>query len=238
VEHTPGQDRPSRPSRQSGRRSSHGARPSDDQLLDAARAVFVEHGFATAGMEQIAAAAGCTKPTLYAHFGSKSQLYLAALRREAAIARDWLLTASEVAVGQEDLREQIHTCLSAIFSYRQAHREGYRLLFGTDATGYIDIIDDLRLAFIARIGRLITDYRERNRLPPCPHTDTLAAAAVGAAVFSVRHTYRSPHSAITPAQALAIATDFADAAIRHLEPTPSPTPDTHPPVDTRSPADG
>jgi Bacterial regulatory proteins, tetR family len=40
------------------------ARPTDDQLLDAARAVFGVHGFRQATMEGIAQRAGSTKPTL------------------------------------------------------------------------------------------------------------------------------------------------------------------------------
>ena len=48
-----------------------------ERLLDAATAVFAEEGFEGATMEAIAARAGTTKPTLYARFGSKEELFAA-----------------------------------------------------------------------------------------------------------------------------------------------------------------
>jgi AcrR family transcriptional regulator len=47
----------------------------------AAGSVFAEHGYAAARLEDIAAAAGVTKPVVYRHFGSKKALYLALLDR-------------------------------------------------------------------------------------------------------------------------------------------------------------
>ena len=46
------------------------------QLLDVARQVFAESGFHPTSMNDIAEAAGVTKPVLYQHFGSKRELYL------------------------------------------------------------------------------------------------------------------------------------------------------------------
>ena len=47
-----------------------------DRLLDAARVAFAYHGTTTA---EIAAAAGCSEPTLFKHFGSKQALLVAAV---------------------------------------------------------------------------------------------------------------------------------------------------------------
>ena len=46
------------------------------QLLDVALERFSEGGLYGTSMEQIAEAAGVTKPVLYQHFGSKRALYL------------------------------------------------------------------------------------------------------------------------------------------------------------------
>ena len=46
------------------------------QLLDVALEVFADHGFHGASMDDVATAAGVTKPVLYQHFGSKRDLYL------------------------------------------------------------------------------------------------------------------------------------------------------------------
>ena len=45
------------------------------QLLDVARRVFAERGFHDASMNDIAIAAGVTKPVLYQHFASKRELF-------------------------------------------------------------------------------------------------------------------------------------------------------------------
>src|SRR5687768_4632909 len=46
------------------------------QLLDVALGVFAERGFHPTSMNDLAEAAGVTKPVLYQHFGSKRELYL------------------------------------------------------------------------------------------------------------------------------------------------------------------
>ena len=51
------------------------------QLLDVAREVFAERGFHATSMDEIAEAAGVTKPVLYQHFPSKRALYRRAARR-------------------------------------------------------------------------------------------------------------------------------------------------------------
>lgn len=48
-------------------------------ILDAARQVFITHGFRGASMDLIVAAAGVSKPTVYHHFGNKERLFAAIL---------------------------------------------------------------------------------------------------------------------------------------------------------------
>ncbi len=52
-----------------------------DDVLDRVRLVFMEKGFAAASLDDLAAAAGVNRPSLYAAFGDKEQLYIAAMRR-------------------------------------------------------------------------------------------------------------------------------------------------------------
>ena len=49
------------------------------QLLDSALDVFAARGYHGASMNDVADAAGVTKPVLYQHFDSKQDLYLALL---------------------------------------------------------------------------------------------------------------------------------------------------------------
>src|SRR3954453_12610378 len=51
-------------------------------LLDAAREVFIERGFAGASVEQITAAAGFTRGAFYSNFGSKEELFAELLQQQ------------------------------------------------------------------------------------------------------------------------------------------------------------
>jgi AcrR family transcriptional regulator len=51
-------------------------------LLDAARDVFIERGFAGASVEQIAAAAGFTRGAFYSNFSSKEELFAELLQQQ------------------------------------------------------------------------------------------------------------------------------------------------------------
>jgi AcrR family transcriptional regulator len=52
------------------------------RILDEARTLFLERGFAATSMQEIADAVGMTKPALYYHFKDKQELLLAVLGRE------------------------------------------------------------------------------------------------------------------------------------------------------------
>src|SRR5919109_1976644 len=51
-------------------------------VLDAAFELLLKHGYEGTSMEAIAAAAGVTKPVVYACYPSKAELFEALLRRE------------------------------------------------------------------------------------------------------------------------------------------------------------
>ena len=50
-----------------------------EQILDVAVQAFAHQGFHTTSMNDVAVAAGVTKPVLYQHFASKRDLYMALL---------------------------------------------------------------------------------------------------------------------------------------------------------------
>jgi TetR/AcrR family transcriptional regulator len=54
---------------------------SRDKILDVAEALFARRGFEGVGMREVADAAGLGKSSLFHHFRSKAQLYLAVLER-------------------------------------------------------------------------------------------------------------------------------------------------------------
>lgn len=56
-------------------RSAESDSPKRQQILDGAADLFIAHGYGDVSMDAIARAAGVSKATLYAHFGSKDQLF-------------------------------------------------------------------------------------------------------------------------------------------------------------------
>jgi AcrR family transcriptional regulator len=58
--------------------------PAREKLLESASALFYEEGIGATAVDDVVRAAGVSKPTLYAHFGSKSELVAAVLARRHA----------------------------------------------------------------------------------------------------------------------------------------------------------
>lgn len=77
---------PQSPRRYVSPRREEAAAQTRQAVLDAARALFVENGYAVTTVEQIAAAAGVSKPTVFAAVGSKSAIMRRL--REVAMAGD------------------------------------------------------------------------------------------------------------------------------------------------------
>ena len=55
-----------------------------EAILKAARTIFVRSGYRGASMEAIAEEAPVSKPTLYSHFGSKHELFIAVIQTQCA----------------------------------------------------------------------------------------------------------------------------------------------------------
>lgn len=64
------------PKRQRGRPRGF----SPETVLERVRDVFMQKGFAAASLDELSEAAGLNRPSLYAAFGDKEQLYIATLR--------------------------------------------------------------------------------------------------------------------------------------------------------------
>lgn len=69
-----------------------------EAALDKARSVFWVRGYAAASLDEIAAATGLNRPSLYAAFGRKHELYVAALERSRREFIDGLERALSVEV--------------------------------------------------------------------------------------------------------------------------------------------
>ncbi len=98
----------------------------EQQILDAAVAVFSRRGYHPASMDEIADTARVSKPMLYAYLGSKEDLFAASIRREV----QRLLDAINAELRPE-LRpdEQLWRGLRALFTFVDTHRDSWRVLY-------------------------------------------------------------------------------------------------------------
>lgn len=89
-----------------------------EAVLDAARALFVEHGFGATSMDAIAARAGVSKATVYAHHGGKHALFAATTQRACEHVTERMALPAEVADMplESALRALAHSFLEAILA--------------------------------------------------------------------------------------------------------------------------
>ncbi len=100
------------------------------QLIETATSVFAEQGFHATSMNDVADAAGVTKPVLYQHFSSKRDLFVELLTEIGDQLRDRIAKATADASGP---RQQIEQGFRAYFEYVGANTDAYRVLFGAGA---------------------------------------------------------------------------------------------------------
>lgn len=115
------------------------------QLMDTARSVFVEQGYHSASMDEIAEQAGVSKPLLYQHFPGKLELYLAIL--DSGI--EHLLDASDASLKNiTDNKLRVHATIRSYIEFVDDPAGAYRLVFESDLTNEPDVRG--RMAYLDR----------------------------------------------------------------------------------------
>ncbi|MFD9548784.1 QsdR family transcriptional regulator [Nocardia salmonicida] len=197
------------------RRRSTAVRPSDDTLLDGVLSVFAAHGFDNVTMEQLATAAETSKPTLYAHFGTKEQLFDACARREAASLLEWMRESYRRAQGF-DLDRHIATTTRALFDFAAAHAEGFHVLFGAPTAGRSHEVRTATIQSVAdTVAELIRHEYGGADLQWGASADFCAAAIADIGVRGVQQAL-AQHLDFTAAANLTVS--IIVAAMRHLDP--------------------
>ncbi|GAB3697948.1 hypothetical protein GCM10027597_59920 [Saccharopolyspora tripterygii] len=175
--------------------------------------MFADRGYAAAGMDAIAEAADCTKPTLYAHFASKQAIYVASLRREAEQLKHWLFAAYDKAEGRPS-HEQMRAGMAAIFDYAKVHPNGFQLVMATEGEGHLAVWRQFTDDVTDRVAALIRTNLARHGDKSGPEVAPLAAMTVGTAIFAILHAYRNHPG--DPEFVLALTTEYAERGLRQL----------------------
>lgn len=89
-----------------------------DHILDAADALFTQQDAATVGMHEIAAAAGCSRATLYRYFENRDALYTAYVHREAR--RLYEEVSEQVAAVTDPAQRLIEGVITALNAVRDS----------------------------------------------------------------------------------------------------------------------
>lgn len=97
------------------------------QLLDTARTVFGQHGFSATSMNDIAKAAGVTKPVLYQHFASKHDLFLELL---VETTEDLESRLRETITSGTSPRNQVERGVSTYVSFFAENPHRFRVMYG------------------------------------------------------------------------------------------------------------
>jgi AcrR family transcriptional regulator len=98
-----------------------------EQILDVAVQVFARNGFHSTSMNDVAEAAGVTKPVLYQHFDSKQDLYLALLDE---VGNRMITAITKATAGATSGRSQTELGFRAYFQWVSDDHDAFLLLFG------------------------------------------------------------------------------------------------------------
>jgi AcrR family transcriptional regulator len=104
-----------------------------EQLIGIGRKQFANKGFEGATVEDIAAAAGVSKPVVYEHFGGKEGLYAVVVDREIQ-ALVGAVQSALTSAGSS--RELIERAAMALLDYIESSTDGFRILVRDSPTGH------------------------------------------------------------------------------------------------------
>jgi AcrR family transcriptional regulator len=189
-----------------------------EQVLATARRLFAERGYDETSLDDVAAAAGVTKPVVYRHFTGKRDLYLAVLEDhlDDLIRRLWRALGSE-----PDPKERLRRGLDAYFAFVEERPDGFRTLL--EAAARADPEMRARLArssdaLAEGVARTVGDLLRAASLDPAGapiYARALIGAAQGVAEWWTR-TRRVPREALVN-YLLALTWRGFDGLPRHPE---------------------
>ena len=163
------------------------------QLLDVACVQFAERGFHTTSMDELANAAGVTKPVLYQHFPSKRALFIELLDDLGLQLRNELAAATGAAPTG---RERVEEGFDAYFRFVTGNESAFRVLFGAAARNdpeFAEIVERV----LDETANAITQLIEIEGTTE--HRRVLAHALIGIAEATSRDALTDDGSGLDPA---------------------------------------
>lgn len=100
----------------------------EQQMLDAAVAGFARHGYRSASMDDIAEAAGVSKPLVYQYLKSKEDLFTACIARESTALVEAVRAGTLEGGRGLPADRMLWNGLCAFFAHTAAHPDGWAVL--------------------------------------------------------------------------------------------------------------
>lgn len=129
------------------------------QLIEVAQRMFIERGYQGTAMEDIAQAAGITRPVVYKLFGNKDGIYLACLNKAREVLNSYII---EYAMKGQGLEGRLKGGIEGYFSFVENERDTFRFLYDSGAAvagPAAEAASKLRFDTVARIALLIQDLK-------------------------------------------------------------------------------
>ncbi len=142
------------------------------RVLKAAREIFFRDGFADTNLDEVAARAEVGKGTLYRHFDSKAELYVAVLAVGGAQFDEEMSAAIDDEATAPEQIHQVGTFYRRYWTERPDHFEIFtaveqRDFIGSLSPSLLDEISDIWERPLRRLERVIEDGVRRGELLPC-----------------------------------------------------------------------
>jgi len=188
------------------------------QLLDVACGVFATRGFHATSMEDVASAAGVTKPVLYQHFPSKRALFVELLED---VGQELLGRLAEATRAVTTGRERVEAGFAAYFRFVTSNEAAFRVLFGAAARNdaeFAEVVERVLDESADAISLLI----DIEGTPE--HRRVLAHALIGIAEATSRDALTDDGSTLEPALLARWVSELAWFGLRGVraeEPAPS-----------------
>ena len=195
-----------------GRPSLAQASEIDKMILQVAQDLFLEHGFDLVSMEQVVAAAGVSKGTLYARYSSKEALFGAVI--EAAVERWSMEAALDDNLLTDDVEQLLrhHARTITKFMHRPEVLAMQRLLLavGTRFPQLVETMHDRGYRYIVNL--IAQDIRQAEQAHGCETADAEAVAhmlVAGLSGYQMQISSQADHEA----QAAALADRMVDVIV-------------------------
>ncbi|MEM9825223.1 MAG: TetR/AcrR family transcriptional regulator [Planctomycetota bacterium] len=131
-------------------------KPTQQRILAAAKELFLRHGYSNTNLEDVAEAAGVTKPTVYSHFGSKEGLLLSMTEHHTSENADRL---SDALMPSGDIESDL-MAFGAIFYERTQNHEAtsWHRLAIAESANHPEIGDALFASGPAKVLRALGHF--------------------------------------------------------------------------------